>query len=275
VLALASFFGALAFTASTTSTTEEIQGEILVYGSAPSEFGELWLSRVEKDEKLPLVVLIHGGFWSRRGGDLWSMSPLARALSVNGYAVWNVEYGRVGERFGGWPHTFDHVAAGIDVVAELAVTYPIDPERVAVVGHSAGGQLALWSGGRDQLGTGEPGEDAVVLPSFVIALAPVADLHAAALDGLGNDAVVKLLGGMPDEVPERYRVAGSVGRPEDILLVLGELDDTVPNNYTRLTSEIGSVEELVLPGVGHLGLIDPDTITPVLLTALDRWAQDS
>jgi acetyl esterase/lipase len=275
VLALASLFGAIAFTASTESTTAEIQGHVLVYGSAPSEFGELWLPRLENDEKLPLVVLIHGGFWSRRGGDLWLMSPLARALSANGYAVWNVEYGRVGERFGGWPHTFDHVAASIDVVAELAATYPIDPERVAVVGHSAGGQLALWSGGRDQLGTGDPGGGAVVRPSFVIALAPVVDLLAAASDGLGNDAVVKLVGGIPDEVPERYRVAGSVGRAEDILLVVGELDDTVPNSYTQLPSEIGSVDEVVLPGVGHLGLIDPDTITPVLLTALGRWAQES
>jgi acetyl esterase/lipase len=275
VFALASFFGALVLVGPTDSTTEEIQGEVLVYGSAPSEFGELWLPQLEDGEDAPLVVLIHGGFWSRRGGDLWLMSPLARSLSANGYAVWNVEYGRVGERFGGWPHTFDHVAAALDVVPELAATYPIDPERVAVVGHSAGGHLALWSGGRDQLGSVDPGEGAVVEPSFVIALAPVADLHAAASDAVGNDAVVKLLGGAPDEVPERYRVAGSVGRAEDILLVLGELDDTVPNNYTRLPSEIGSVAEVVLPGVGHLGLIDPDTITPVLLTALGRWAQES
>lgn len=276
LLALASFFGAFAFAASTDSSTAvETHREVLVYGSAPSEFGALWLPQLEDDEVAPLVVLIHGGFWRRQGGDLSLMSPLARSLSANGYAVWNMEYGRVGERFGGWPNTFDHVAAGMDVVAELAATYPIDVARVAVVGHSAGGQLALWSAGRDVLRSGDPGGGPVILPSFVVALAPVADLQAAAFDGLGNDAVPKLLGGVPDEVPERYRVAGAAGRAEDVLLVLGEFDDTVPITYTRPSSDIESVDEVVLPGVDHLGLIDPVTITPVLLTALDRWAQDS
>ncbi len=273
---MASFFGGFAFAASTDSATAvETQREVLAYGSAPSEFGELWLPQLADDEVVPLVVLIHGGFWRRQGGDLSLMSPLARTLSANGYAVWNMEYGRVGERFGGWPYTFDHIAAGMDVVAELAATHPIDVERVAVVGHSAGGHLALWSGGRDVLRSGDPGGGAAIVPSFVVALAPVADLHAAASGGLGNDAVPKLLGGLPDDVPERYRVAGAVGRAEDILLVLGELDDIVPINYTRPMSNIGSVDQVVLPSVDHLGLIDPSTITPVLLTALDRWTQDS
>ncbi len=90
------------------------------------------------DGPYPVVVLLHGGFWRQRyGKDL--MIPLARDAVMRGYATANVEYRRVGGA-GGWPATFEDVAAAVDELADADA--PLDLARVVVVGHSAGGHLA-------------------------------------------------------------------------------------------------------------------------------------
>jgi acetyl esterase/lipase len=196
------------------------------------------------------------------------MSSMSESLFDSGFAVWNIEYGRVGERNGGWPHTFDHVAAAVDHVALLSDTYGLDSDQVAVIGHSAGGHLAIWTGGRSQLLPGDPGADPLVLPSLIIGLAPIRDLDLAARDGLGNNAVVKLLGGEPRDVADRYRVARA-GADGDVLVIIGADDDTVPVEYTR-----GPIErrEASLVPTNHLGLINPEGIAMSLVQdILARW----
>lgn len=192
----------------------------------------------------PLVVLLHGGFW-RAAYDLSLMRPLAAALATDGYAVWNVEYRRVGMPGGGWPGTLDDVGAAID-----AAVAPGAP--VVLVGHSAGGHLALWAAaGRPVAG--------------VVSLAGVADLGAGARDRLGAGAVQELLGGGPQEVPERYAAASPralLPLGPRILLVHGDADDAVPVSQSRdfaaAAAAAGDRVELVdLPGVDHMSLIDP------------------
>src|SRR5262245_61264123 len=103
-------------------------------------------------EPLPVVVLLHGGFWRGRYGKVL-MRPLARAVVANGWAAWNVEYRRVGRLGGGggWPDTLTDVAAAVDA---LAAQPGVDLDRVASCGHSAGGHLALWLGARPRLQDG-------------------------------------------------------------------------------------------------------------------------
>jgi acetyl esterase/lipase len=240
-------------------------GELVLepYGEADEQVGELWPARPGGPH--PVVVLLHGGFWRRRYR-LDLMHALAADLQRRGVAVWNLEYRRVGSPGGGWPGTFEDVAAGFDVLRGLAGRYRLDLERVTAVGHSAGGHLALWLAARGRLRHG-PGARAALLPALAVALAGVCDLYEAARRHLSNDAVVELLGGGPDERPEAYRLASPaallpLGVPQ--MLVHGTADATVPfeisQRYAAAARAAGDACELVaLDGVDHLAPIDPAT----------------
>ncbi|MDX1657221.1 MAG: alpha/beta hydrolase [Nitriliruptorales bacterium] len=223
----------------------------------PSQFGQLYLP---DEPRSTLVVLIHGGFWYAQYG-LESVQPLARDLADGGYPVWSIEYRRVGEHAGGWPGTFEDVAMAIDHVIQL----PVAPSRIVVVGHSAGGHLALWAAARQRLPDGRVGSQPAVVPDQVVGLAAVSDLRSAARQGLGADAVDKLLGGAPSEVPERVRVAAPIaslplGVPQ--LLVHGRQDRLVPvemsEQYAQQARAAGDQVQLEIVDGGHFDMIDPD-----------------
>ncbi len=223
----------------------------IAYGSDPSQFGELY--RPPADARAGTVVIVHGGFWRAR----YSLSlgrPLARDLAAHGYTCWNLEYRRVGD--GGWPATLADVAAGIDHLATLDV----DTSRVAAIGHSAGGQLAVWAAGRGAADEAQ-GFGAVRVPlSGVVSQAGVLDLGTAARTGVGGTAVPDLLGGAPDQVPERYRLADPLGRaplPVPVLCLHSRSDDNVP--YAQSTAYVaaaGAAAVLQETQGDHFTLID-------------------
>src|ERR1017187_5630896 len=113
------------------------RGRPYSYGPDRSQRADLHLPT--GDGPHPVVVLIHGGSWRRRYGKI-VMRALAADLARRGWAVWNIEYRRVGNG-GGWPSTFTDVAAAIDHLDGLHPA--LDMSRVDVLGHSAGGHLAL------------------------------------------------------------------------------------------------------------------------------------
>ena len=115
------------------------------------------LHRPHGQGPFPIAIVLHGGYWQPPYGKL-IMRPLCLDLARRGYAALNVEYRRLGRDGGGWPQTFDDVAAGIDLLAGLGDA-ALDLERVTLIGHSAGGQLALWAAGRRELPPGAPGAD--------------------------------------------------------------------------------------------------------------------
>ena len=221
------------------------------YGSHPDQVANLHLPASEGGP-FPCVILIHGGFWRDRW-DRTLMTPLAIDLAGRGYAAWNVEYRRVGQEGGGWPGTFDDIAAAADALAEIP---EIDASRLVAVGHSAGGHLALWLGGR----TG----DRVRLRAAV-SQAGVVDLAQGHADDLGAGAVADFIGGSPVEFPERYIHANPAARlPLGIgqLLVHGAADDIVPPAQSRAyaagAQAAGDDIELVeLPGADHFDVVDP------------------
>ncbi|WP_371822316.1 alpha/beta hydrolase family protein [Conexibacter sp. SYSU D00693] len=209
-----------------------------------------------------VAVLVHGGSWQARFSKV-VMRGLAGDLLRRGWAVWNLEYRRVGEgQDGGWPATFEDVAAGVDHLAAVADEARLDLERVLLVGHSAGGQLALWVGGPRR---GGPGGPAVVRPCAVVAQAGVADMTRAW--GGRGDSVDAVMGGGPREVPERYDAVDPVRQvPIDapVLLVHGTEDATVgiarSRAYLTAARGAGGDAELVeVPGPagGHRRHIDP------------------
>jgi acetyl esterase/lipase len=240
------------------------QGPALIeaYESGAERFGELW--RPAGAGPWPVVALLHGGFW-RAPRTLELMRPLAADLAGRGFAAWNLEYRRVGQPGGGWPGTCQDVAAGLDHLAALAGREPLDLDRLAVAGHSAGGHLALWSAARPGLPAGAPGASPRVVPRLVVSLAGVCDLHAGAAEGIGEGAVAEFLGASPDQAPDRYQLASPLARlPLGVaqLLVHGDADTRVPVSqsraYAAAAAAAGDPVELVeLPGVDHMAVIDP------------------
>lgn len=207
--------------------------ERIAYGDHPSQFSELW--KPGGTPPWPTVVMIHGGSWND-DTDRTIMHDVARDLARHGHAVWNIEYRRVGEQGGGWPGTFTDVAAAVDDAANRADEVHLDLGRVVLLGHSSGGHLALWCAARSGLPAGAPGAGPRVSPSAVVALAPVADLVRCADEGLIDGACAAVLGGTPQEVPQRYAVASPQQRLPLALpqrLFHGALDTVVPLDYSR------------------------------------------
>jgi acetyl esterase/lipase len=247
----------------------------LAYGEDANQFGEL---RLPVGEGLwPLAICIHGGFWRARY-DLAHLGHLCAALTAAGIATWSVEYRRVGHEGGGWPGTFLDVARAADFARDLARDYPLDLERVITLGHSAGGHLALWLAGRQRIIADSPIFRAEPLSlRGAVALAGVVDLARAYELGLSTNATGALLGGAPDEVPERYAAASPFALlPLSVaqLLIHGTDDDSVPfelsERYVTTARTAGDPATLLpLPGAGHFELIDPLAAEwPVILSAV-------
>jgi acetyl esterase/lipase len=241
----------------------------LSYGPLPLHFGELRLPSAPGPHAV--AVLIHGGFW-RNPYDLSLMHGLAEDLTAHGLATWNIEYRRLGDDGGGWPGTLQDVAQAVDALRQMAGSYHLDLERLVSVGHSAGGQLALWLAARPRLGQRVAGPERALLASEgalplqgAVSLAGVIDLEAGWRRHLGRDAVSELLGGGPDDVPERYHLASPaallpLGVPQ--ILIHGTADDRVPveisRDYAARACAVGDQLTLVeLSGVDHFALIDP------------------
>jgi acetyl esterase/lipase len=211
----------------------------------------------------PVLVLIHGGFW-RHQWDRRHTRPMAVALRNRGWVVVTPEFRRTGGD-GGWPETFDDIATVRDALPRLladATGRRASVEPLTLVGHSAGGHLAMW------WALTAPDPTSV---RRVVALAPVADLSRAYADDLDDGAVAALLGGGPDEHPDRYeaadpaRLLGADDQPP-ITVLHGADDDRVPAEHSRGMSGVTLVE---LPGLGHFELIDPlSTAWPAVLDAL-------
>jgi acetyl esterase/lipase len=212
-----------------------------------------------------VAVLIHGGFWRARY-DLRLEDRLVIDLAGRGWAVWNLEYRRLGWRSrGGWPETFEDVAAGIDHLGRL--DEPLDLSRVVAIGHSAGGQLSLWAAARPGLPARAPGAEPRIRLAAAVSQAGVVDIREAARLGLSRRAAESFLGGPWGRVPQRYDLASPSERlPLNLphLLVHGDADEAVPvelsRRYARRAAEDGDSCELVeLPGVGHDEHLDPDS----------------
>lgn len=228
------------------------------------------------DDPRPLVVVIHGGFW-RAEYDRTHTAPQCAALAAAGYVVAALEYRRVGNG-GGWPATFTDVAIGLDALPAL-LGGRIDPERTLLVGHSAGGHLALWAAGRHRLAPGAPGHRADPPPiRGVLSLAGVADLGWAARAGLGGGAVDALLAGDGPTTSEARLAAADPARllptGTTSICLHGADDDLVPVgcaiSYVRAALDAGDDARLrAISGTGHFELIDPaSTAWPHVLAAV-------
>lgn len=223
----------------------------------------------QKKDSIPLVVLVHGGAWRLpAGADIFD--DLAMDIAARGFAVYNVEYRRVGAG-GGWPATFHDVARALDHIVTLDREYPqITTGDELVVGHSAGAQLATWGGTRHKLHDGEVGNKPAFVPTRVVSLAGPLDMKQAVRDG--DDRIVAALGGTPEQRPDRYSAIDPIENLDKdipVAAVHGTNDKVVfPHNSQRYVAELNSIG-----GHGRLLLFDGHDHTSIVKRGSDAYDQ--
>ena len=212
------------------------------YGPHPEQHADLCLPEHDDGERrFPVVVLLHGGFWRERFTKEL-MEPHALDLAARGFAAYNVEYRRL-DADGGWPETVDDVEAAIDALDDLAGEHPLDLDRVSVVGHSAGGHLALMVARKAHA---------------VVAAAPVADVAEAIRADLGAGVVARFAN---DTEFEACSPICRLPTGTPTLLVHGTDDDTVPPEQSKAYADAagGEAELRLRDGEGHYEFCDPET----------------
>jgi acetyl esterase/lipase len=233
--------------------------EKLVYGDDNSElqYGLLWLPpNLAAPEKAPLLVFIHGGCWLN-SYDIQHSYPLSSALAEAGYAVWSLEYRRIGDAGGGWPGSFDDIRQGLAFTSSLKV-YPVDLDRMVIMGHSAGGHLALLAASENE------SVDAVI---GLAAITDIIEYSRGANDC--QTAAAPFMGGTYEDRPDAYRAANPAGLQlhENTILLQGDIDSIVPLAQSQLPGASATVFE----GAGHFDWLHPDSgAYQLLLSTLEQ-----
>lgn len=230
--------------------------EVVPYGAGEYQFAEYWHPGTSEPA---LVILIHGGCWSNEYG-LDHIRALASKLKGSGYAVWSTEYRRVGDVGGGWPGTFEDIADSLNYTDKLS---NINQHAKFVMGHSAGGHLALWVAAAGHLPLESPlGKRMKTQIQGAIGLAPIADLAAYSLGDNSCEVVTeKLMGGSAIDLAERY----ALGSPSallpsiDSILIHGEGDTIVNISQSQRYAASSSRASIIpLKGLGHFDMINPE-----------------
>lgn len=252
----------------------------IAYGQSPDQQAELWVPA--GDGPHPVVILLHGGCWQTSYATLRSLAPMADALKSSGFATLNIEYRRLGRAGGGWPGTYLDVGMAVDRLRTLAPEHRLDLNRVVVMGHSAGGHLAMWVAARSRLPAGTPLYVENPLPiRGVINLAGTGDMEAFIpfqVQSCQSAVVQGMLGGTPAAFPDRYAQASAIkmlpiGIPQ--ILIWGDRDDILPlsigEDYAKAATEAGDpVLLIVFPRLGHFETASPlSPCWPVVRSAIE------
>lgn len=227
----------------------------------------------------PALLAIHGGGW-RGGGKAdygRSLVPLVR----RGLVVVAVDYRLSRPGSPSWPENIDDVRAALRWVYDHAADFGIDRDRVAAIGSSAGGHLALLLATSDR-----PAGRAAPVRAVIDFYGPT-DLRTLFDSGTGADrSVGMLLGGTPETAPERFKAASPLSgvRPglPPVLIVHGDDDPLVPAGQSRALAE--SLERAGVPhrlitiaGARHgFGLVAGNRdLVPDILAFLDGvWGEE-
>ncbi len=246
----------------------------IAYGAGPQQFGELWIPGGAGPH--PLVVMIHGGCWTKSTAKLSIMNAAAEDLRKRGAAVWNIEYRGVDEAGGGYPGTYEDVGAALDRVGGFADEAQLDLDKVVVVGHSAGGHLALWAAARRKIASGPLASRRALPVAAVVDIAGIPNLATDTETACGDEPVEAMAG--PARLGGRYgdtSPAHMLPLHTRQLVVVGREDTTVPPSvseaYVRLARNAGDrVDYRVLPDAAHAEEIAPgtpgwDRIAPLIM----------
>jgi len=246
---------------------------VLQYGPAAAQAVDLFLPTGSGPH--PVAILIHGGCWSAATAGREQLRHVGVELANLGIAVWSIGYRRANEDGGGYPGTFQDVGRAIDRLRSDADHYHLDLSRTVLVGHSAGGHLALWAMARDGLPAASPLYSAEpFMPRSAISLAGVGDLEAFAhlVPILCGPGVVEKLVPATTSTGGYAEISPAALPPPKgkVVMISGILDRLVPpyaaHDYARamLRKQATATERVDIPGAGHFDLVTPGT---------DAWAE--
>jgi len=242
--------------------------ERIQVGADSLQFADLWLP--DGPGPHPVVILIHGGCWQSIYPGVALTNPMADALSGAGFAVWNVEYRRLGHEGGGYPGTFLDAADAADYLRKIENQHNLDLDRVVAAGHSAGGHLATWLAVRENLPADSElyREDPLNIHR-VISLAGINDLESYARFGsspCGEETVENLV-----LFDERQETAYADTSPSELLPfsaehieIVAAFDRPVPpflgRSFTqKVLGKNGYAELILQPEAGHYEMTAPWT----------------
>ncbi len=253
------------------------------YGKDPMQFGDLRLPK--KSGMHPVAIVIHGGCWVTKFADINNIAAFADALRDEGIATWSIEYRILGDKGGGWPGTFQDIAAAVDLLPRIAKKYSLDLSNVIVIGQSAGGHFALWVAGRHNLPpTSVLYKKNPLAVRGVISLGGVPDLLAFREQAKkicdSGDVIDELVG---EGTITNYTKDFKEASPSELLplgtkqiLIYGEDDASVPvkfgDDYKKMALSKGdNVTVITVKYAGHHEYIVPNSVTwPVVLTNVKK-----
>mgnify|MGYP006077629997 FL=1 len=215
------------------------------YGENQFQFGQLWLPATTPARAS--LVLIHGGCWLNQF-DITYSHGLSSALADAGFAVWSLEYRRTGDEGGAWPGTFEDIIAGINSLNDIDA---IESENLAILGHSAGGHLALLAGAQSELLDMEP--------DLIVGLAAISDVVSyAAGSNTCQTATPLFMGGDVSDRAQEYFDANpsNHGLHENTVLLQGDVDEIVPLSQATLSG----ARTIISSGANHFDWAHPGTL---------------
>ncbi|WP_258808366.1 S9 family peptidase [Pseudidiomarina sp. CB1] len=217
------------------------------YGEAPIQFVERW--QTSKDQSsTPVIISIHGGCWLNAYA-IDHTYAMNSALREAGFEVWALEYRRVGDTGGGWPGTFIDVQQGLArIVAEFGGEQAFAQRDVTLMGHSAGGHLALLAAQQN-----------TQLVDRVVGLAAITNLHTYAQGENGCQQAGKSFMEGADAAAWQAANPATMAPAQSVYLFHGDADSIVPPQQSRTYAKHDNVHLQWLAGAGHFDVIDPQS----------------
>lgn len=251
-------------------SAEKVTPVRICYGAASAQFGDLYLPKQLNNQGglRPVMIVIHGGYWKDNHNlDSYATSQLIPELIAAGWAVWNIEYRRmdsIGENVKApWPSVFSDVACAVDAVRQFAEEHALDSKNVSLIGHSAGGCLALWAANRRQI--------PVISPLFTTN--PLQIRSAMSIGGVLSlthpedlcqpGQIIRLMGGAAMDWPERYSACDPAQLHDPsvrTIVIHGGKDETVrvQQAFRYLEHAPTSTELEIWPDATHFSMLPHD-----------------
>lgn len=230
----------------------------IIFGRTDTEdlAADVYLPATGRD--YPAVLLLHGGAWKIGSKEMYAdWGPF---LAEAGFVAIAVNYRLSASSYPTWPGVLDDVRLALDWFVRDADKWNINPQRVGVIGDSAGAHLAAL------LALDNVSRAKICAVIGVYGVYDVKKFWEYTKKTRNDDPVGRLIGASPDEAPEEYRKASPFQLLKGVsshsfintsfFFIWGDSDEVVPPSYSEdfaasLQQAGISVKTLSIPGQGH------------------------
>jgi alpha-L-fucosidase 2 len=243
------------------------------YANIDGESLKLDASVPDGEGPFPIAILVHGGGWG--GGDRAEVHVPPNKPFTDGNVAWfSIDYRLAPQHR--WPACIDDVRTAIRWVKQHAAQFKGDPERIVLVGYSAGGHLAAFAGAT---------ADHATRPQALVILAGPTDLVAdCERRGEVSPSLQALFDDDPeldDEIRAQLKEASPLtyvnADTPPCLLIHGDMDESVPYSQSEVwqdkLQQLGVPCELItISGGGHR-LREWDDLNPTFEQQMIDWLE--